>query len=261
MQPKRIIPIHFSGTRTTKKIVDGIVRQFDAPVQEYDLREVNPSKDETLGPDDLAVVGMPVYSGRIPAIARTRLDWFRGNGTPAIAVAVYGNRAYDDALVELVDVLSGSGFTVFAAAAFVAEHSIFPKVAAGRPDAADMELVAQFAKTSSQRLAAGLSGSYPVKVKGNRPYLEPPKAGLRPTVDEGSCILCSTCVRVCPSGALFMAQDGNGIIRNEERCVPCSACIKVCPAGSQAYRGEKYEAAGRMFEEKFSARLEPETFI
>ena len=44
----------------------------------------------------LAVV--PVYGGRVPAIAIQRLRALKGQGGPAIAVVVYGNRAYEDAL-------------------------------------------------------------------------------------------------------------------------------------------------------------------
>lgn len=38
-------------------------------------------------------------------------------GTPAIAVCVYGNRDYDDALIELKDAIEANGFKTVAAAA------------------------------------------------------------------------------------------------------------------------------------------------
>ena len=62
-----------------------------------------------------------------------------GNNTPAVAVCVYGNRDYDDALLEIKDTLNGNGFRTFAAGAFIGRHCIFPKVAEGRPDASDLE--------------------------------------------------------------------------------------------------------------------------
>lgn len=63
-----------------------------------------------------------------------------------MAVVVYGNRDYEDALLELHDILSENGFVVVAAGAFVARHSIFPDVAAGRPDRDDLDRMAEFAE-------------------------------------------------------------------------------------------------------------------
>ena len=42
--------------------------------------------------------------------------------TPAVLVVVYGNRAYDDALLELSDIATGAGFVPLAAGAFVGEQ-------------------------------------------------------------------------------------------------------------------------------------------
>ena len=72
-----------------------------------------PVTAQHLAPGTPLLVVMPVYGGRLPAIAVQRLREIRGNDSPAIAVVVYGNRAYDDALLELRDVLTANGFCLF----------------------------------------------------------------------------------------------------------------------------------------------------
>ena len=115
-----------------------IAAQIEGRKTEYDITRSAPGAEVTMGDGDLLVVGMPVYSGRIPASALPALRKFRGNGTPAVVVCVYGNRDYDDALLELTDVVGENGFRVAAAAAFVAAHSIFPQVGTNRPDEEDI---------------------------------------------------------------------------------------------------------------------------
>ena len=47
---------------------------------------------------------MTVYAGRVPALAVERLKGIKTSGVKCVIVAVYGNRAYEDALVEMQDV-------------------------------------------------------------------------------------------------------------------------------------------------------------
>ncbi len=63
-----------------------------------------------------------------------RINKIKGNGAKAVAVVVYGNRDYDDTLLELKNVLEENGFVVGAMVAAIAEHSIARNLAAGRPD-------------------------------------------------------------------------------------------------------------------------------
>ena len=79
--------------------------------------------------DDIVVFVAPVYAGRVPALAAERFLTVNGHGQKAAAIAVYGNRDYDDALVEMCDIISARGFKLIAAGAFIAQHCIFPKVA------------------------------------------------------------------------------------------------------------------------------------
>ena len=70
---------------------------------------------------------------------------FTGGGAAAVAVVLYGNCDYDDALKELCEVLSGNGFCPAAAAAMVGEHAFAPALAHGRPDAEDIAAAEAFA--------------------------------------------------------------------------------------------------------------------
>lgn len=93
---------------------------------------------EQLDQIDLAILLIaPVYAGRIPEMAAKLFSQIDGHGMKAIVAVVYGNRDYDDALLELADIAIADGFEVIGAGAFIAQHCIFPKVANGRPDSSD----------------------------------------------------------------------------------------------------------------------------
>ena len=126
----KITTVYFSATYTTHRIVGHLAKRLSEEVTECDITNQAPAKEVFISKDEVLVVGIPVYAGRVPEMAVERIRQFKGEGTPAIAVAVYGNRDYDDALLELSDLLSENGFQVISAGAFIAQHSIFPKVGA-----------------------------------------------------------------------------------------------------------------------------------
>lgn len=145
MNIKNIHLAYFSATFSTKRIVREIASQFQKPVIEYDITSDVLKDDVSLGSDgDLLIVGVPSYAGRVPEMAVRPLRRFLGNNTPTIIVSVYGNRAYDDTLIELKDLVESHGFKLLSAAAVIAQHSIFPKIAEGRPNADDMEKLHDF---------------------------------------------------------------------------------------------------------------------
>ena len=141
---------------------------------------VTPVADNTV-----LLAAAPVFGGRIPAVALERLAALSGSG-PAVAVAVYGNRDYEDALLELSDALKAGGFQVIGAAAFVAQHSIAPTIAQGRPDQADLEAAANFGRAVLDKLA-GPDPLAPVTVPGNTPYKDWKGVPFHPAAGE-SCI-------------------------------------------------------------------------
>ena len=127
--PKWIIA-HFSPTGGTKRVADAIAAGFAVPVAQMDLTKADSAF--SLGGHDGLMAVLPVFAGRVPQIALERLSALKGSGQKAVAVVVYGNREFDDALLETRDALEANGFRVIAAAAFIAEHSMHRSIAAGR---------------------------------------------------------------------------------------------------------------------------------
>lgn len=99
----------------------------------------------------MTVITVPVYGGKVAPLALERMKDVHASSAPAVLVAVYGNRAYEKALVELDAFASDRGFKVIAGATFVGEHSYSTQqnpIAAGRPDADDL----QFAETFGAKI-------------------------------------------------------------------------------------------------------------
>lgn len=183
MNIKNIHLAYYSATFSTKRIVREIASQFEKPVREYDITSEVMKDDISLGSDgDLLIVGVPSYAGRVPEMATQSLKRFLGNNTPVIIVCVYGNRAYDDTLIELKDIVEAHGFKLVSAAAVIAQHSIFPRVAEGRPDAEDIEKLHSFAAKSCDILSqiSKMSAVSRLMVNGNRPYRDTKPIPLYP---------------------------------------------------------------------------------
>lgn len=241
--------ICFSPTRTSRSVGEAILRGTGA----QDIAVTDLTHGEVAFPEmnenELAVVAVPVYGGHIPRLAVSRMAALRANGTPAVAVAVYGNRAYEKALQELDALLSEKGFRVTAAATFIGEHSYSTEslpIAAGRPDKNDLEEAASFGSRIRTKLdaAAGASDLRPVDVRRigkPRQRLIPllrfvmkvirlRKSGTpmpaSPTADAGLCTRCGHCVAVCPNGAIIKGDECNTLT---DRCIRCCACVKGCP--------------------------------
>ena len=139
MQTTNVHVVFFSATFTTRSIARRIAARLGGRATGHDITAGWGAEPvPAFGRGDVLLAAVPVYAGRVPAPAAAALRRLRSGGAPAVAVCVYGNRDYDDALLELCDLLADGGFSVVGAGAFVARHSIFPMVAAGRPDAADM---------------------------------------------------------------------------------------------------------------------------
>jgi ferredoxin len=250
--------ICFSPTGTTRTIVQEICKGTGKPIGVQTDITLPCDRKTHFAVSDPVVIGMPVYGGRLPVAAVERLRLFQGAETPAAITVIYGNRAYDDALLELYDLCTQQGFTVVAAAAFIGEHSFssdsFP-IAPGRPDEADQQKTAAFGKqlsTANQPLDSGL-------LPGNRPYkpVMQPEGGATDS-NRGTCTLCGQCAVHCPTGAIHIAD--NAVQTDPDRCIWCAACVKTCPTGSRRIILPKiYEIAERLHA-NCQTRREPEWF-
>lgn len=258
MEIRGINLVYFSATFSTREVVHYIAKSLDLDILEkYDITQ-GVEKHVYAKQDELFIIGVPVYGGRVPAITSTFLNSFKGNNTPALIVCVYGNRDYDDALLELKDIVEGNGFKVVSAGAFIAQHSIFPKLAKDRPDEMDKKSMADFAAKSLKILEqVNNTESIPeVKVKGNFPYRETSKIPITPKGNK-KCNECGTCVRKCPVHAI---EADNPRKTNKEICISCARCIAVCPQHARHFGGLLYQVASKKFVSSHSERKEAEAF-
>ena len=122
MNIKKSSALYFSPTGGTKKIAEHIASGLCDAAEFLDV--TSSGRELAFGPEDFVVIAVPVFGGRVPSPTAERLSHVRAEGTPAAIVAVYGNRAYEDALLELRGLAEERGFKVMAAAAFIARHSI-----------------------------------------------------------------------------------------------------------------------------------------
>lgn len=258
--------IIFSPTGTTRSIVTAIAEGMDQPIaRPVDL--TFPACVEPEAADDgPVIIGTPVYGGRVPALAAQRLrQHIRGDGRPAVLVVVYGNRAFDDALLELRDLAEELGFVPVAGAAFIGEHSFSTAavpVAEGRPDTADADKARAFGQAVRARLDAtpDLSALPRLEVPGNYPHRDGAAAmAVSPETLQENCVLCGECARACPTGAIVVTAES--VETDTALCLRCCACIRACHYAGRLMLHPKVLEFGRILNDKFSRRAEPETFL
>ena len=247
----------FIPSCTTAKVDKTFINSLGSEAKTYDFTVKESDNIDIISDSDIAVFAMPVYAGRIPALAAKRLNAVSGTGQKAVVIVVYGNRDYDDALLELGDIVTERGFRVIAAGAFIAQHCIFPKVATGRPDAGDEKKLSAFADEVNHIIAVG--GSLDLNsIKGNRPYKKGAGVPMHPDVDKQKCNSCGNCASQCPTGAIDMQ---NPKLTDGKKCMMCCRCINVCPSDARHLGGLLYKVAGWKFVKDNSRRLEPEWFV
>ena len=271
MSVKTVWAAYFSATDTTKKVVTRIARRLAARtgaaygVYDFTLPQARQAP-KAFGPEDLVVFGTPVYAGRVPNLLIQFVSLVRGNGALAVPVVCYGNRAYDDALMELRNTLAAGGFLPLAAAAFSCQHAFSQSQNAGRPDVSDLTIAGGFADRVAKKLAAG--GLSPVSVPGNDPvgpYYTPRDRSGNPInilkavpVTADTCTRCGLCARQCPLGSI----DPEDETRMIGKCMKCNRCVKHCPAGAKYFDDPNYLYHKTELEEQFSwPRKSPELFL
>jgi ferredoxin len=257
--------ICFSPTGTTKTIVQAIANGLEYKNIELIDITTPAARQQTLitKEDDLIVVALPVYMGRLPALLKDWLNSIKAENTAAVCVVMYGNRAYDNALLELKDILTSCGCNPIAGAAYIGEHSFssreFPS-SEGRPDAIDLDHAKLFGRKIKEKLLS-ISSIHEITdltVPGFRPY-----GGVTDlwkidfiSVSE-ACTQCGVCVEGCPTGAI---NNLDSKLIDIQKCTLCCACIKKCPQNAKAIKsGLMKEAAIRCTE--FTERKEAECFL
>lgn len=243
---RQITAVVFSPAGHTRRCVESIAAAFSAPCRWIDCS--GPDEDSNghlFQAEELVLFGAPVFGGRIPAPAAERFARCRAAGSPAIAVVTYGNRAYEDALLELQALTQRGGFHVVGAAALVAQHSMVPAIAAERPDACDQMETALFARRVEEKLlSCDTAANVPaLTVPGNEPYRDFHGVPLQPRAGR-RCVRCGLCSDACPVGAIPHDDPRS---TDKTRCITCMRCVNVCPHGARALpRLPLLAAAGRL---------------
>ncbi|MEG1947439.1 MAG: EFR1 family ferrodoxin [Lachnospiraceae bacterium] len=234
-----IYSIYFSPTGNTKKVADIFANVWQEKVTEIDLsRNQEDFAKYQFQQEDLCIVSVPSYGGRVPQTAVKRIQSISASGTKAVLVVVYGNRHYDDTLLELKEVLEEKTFQVIGAVAAVAEHSVMREIAAGRPDENDRKELESFAFKIKEKYESKLFTI--VEVPGNHPFREYNGIPLKPEAEKG-CTACGLCAEKCPVGAI---STENPKITNKEICISCMRCISICPQHARKLNSLMLKVAG-----------------
>jgi ferredoxin len=254
--------LFFSPTDGTAKLVRAVTEGFGHGAVAHDIT-LPLGRDTGLAFEqrDAVVIGVPVYAGRVPPTAARYLDRVRGNGACAVLVGVYGNRAFEDALLELRDLCLGRGFRCLAAGAFVAEHSYTAEVATGRPDREDLRSARTFGAEAAAKLRhhPGPAGLPALSVPGNFPYKDlAPRVAMAPGTGE-DCAGCLTCAEHCPTGAISF-EDPHQV--DPDRCIRCCSCVKRCPLKAKSFHHPVFlERRAALAATLSRLRREPEFFL
>ena len=244
MEIKRVHALVFSGAGTTTAVARRFCESFakasnqlGMPV-EVEVDDITPAASAVpaIGANELVVVAVPSYGGRVPTPVASRLSKLGHVGAPAIMLVTYGNRAVDDTFIELADTLESKGMVPVGAAAVVAHHSLMTNVAQGRPDQDDLSVVDELARQASSKLAhaACARDARLGSVPGGHPYREFSGVPFKPQVDEELCVRCGACVVQCPVCAID-AEDPTKT--DADTCISCMRCIDVCPRGAREIGG------------------------
>lgn len=180
----------------------------------------------------------------------------QGDGTPCIIVVVYGNRDYEDALLELKNEVLMRGFIPVSAATFIGEHSYSTDempIASGRPDLCDLSLAELLGKETLDKIHMFVSGDE-LKVPGNYPYKDlKPQQPVSPYSTE-ECTVCGVCATLCPTDAIVIESK---VVTDVDKCIKCCACVKGCPSKARVFK----TPFAKYLYDNFKERKRPEFYF
>lgn len=248
--------MYFSPTGGTKKVLDILAETWQINGW-IDLSETGETMSEvSFTAEDVCIVAVPSFYGRMPEVALERMKRWQGNGASAVLVVTYGNRAYDDTLLELKEELLQNGFLPKAAVAAVTEHSIVRQYGKGRPDAADRDALRAFARAIQESLEKETKRGE-LAVPGNHPYCVHSKSPMIPMA-TADCTGCGSCVVRCPVGAI---NSTNPAITDAEKCISCMCCVAVCPWNGRKLSDEQLAGVAEKIGAVCATRKENELFL
>jgi ferredoxin len=265
MEVKQVKLIYFSPTGTTQKVLESIAHGITSEDAQHINLTLPEGARQTIPTfaDELVIIGAPVYGGRLPVAAINRFRQIKANHNLAVPIVVYGNREYEDALLELKNLSIELGLNPIAGGAFIGEHSFATRevpIANGRPDSLDVQKAMDFGEQIKKMVKAIQlpDARMDLKIPGRFPY----EGGARsltisPVIQKDVCIVCGMCAGVCPTGAIAINES---VEHKAELCIRCCACIKSCPTQARAWEDSVMKGFASWLHENCSTRKEPQFF-
>ncbi len=265
MKIKSVKMICFSPTGTTRAVIQRIAYGIGHEnIEMIDITRPGDRERQLYAyEDELLIIAVPVYMGRVPALLNGWLNSVKASNTPVVCVVVYGNRVFDNALLELKDILIKRGCIPVAAAACIGEHSFSSPdtpIAEGRPDAYDLNHAESFGREIKEKLLSlkSLDQNLDINIPGSYPY-----GGVTNlwSVDfiaiSSECNQCGICAEECPVGAINSEKSN---LIDIEKCITCCACIKNCPQKARTMKPSVVKDAAMRLNKLYKERKEPVFF-
>ncbi|UCG63134.1 MAG: 4Fe-4S binding protein [Candidatus Zixiibacteriota bacterium] len=266
MEVKQLKLIYFSPTGTTQKVLESIAQGITVRDAEH-INLTLPERAQQIIPpfsNELVIIGAPVYGGRLPVEAVNRFKQLRATKTLAILIVVYGNREFEDALLELKNLAIELGFNPVAGGAFIGEHSFATEdvpIANGRPDGADVQIAVDLGAKIKDKIRSlqSADAQKDLKIPGRFPYAAggARAMAISPVTKEDTCTVCGTCSSVCPTAAISINES---VATEIDLCIRCSACIKNCSTGARVWEDGTMKSIANWLNENCSIRKEPQIF-
>ena len=258
MKLSKVTAVYFSPTGNSKKCALAIARNLSRNVEAVDITKRSDCPESLeFGMYDFVVIACPVYSGRLYKGFVERLKHIKGNRSKCIAIVTYGNRHYDDAVMELRDTLIDQDFMPIACAALVGRHT-YGEIQVDRPNFKDLVEYMDFAREILNKVERG---HYNIpEVDGNPDGFRQGGSGgdFRPLTDMEKCTKCGLCAKECPEEAIDM-NDFSKI--DNDKCISCFRCIRICPTGAKNMDTDEYNSFAAVFSKRLRHRRENEYFL